>query len=43
VQEVVERLQDLGVGSVTEMDGAREDTHFPLPRLEEFHPARDTG
>jgi 4-hydroxy-3-methylbut-2-enyl diphosphate reductase len=43
VGEVVERLRCLGVGSVTEMDGAREDTHFPLPRYEEFHPARDAG
>jgi 4-hydroxy-3-methylbut-2-en-1-yl diphosphate reductase len=31
VQEVVERLESLGVTSVTEMDGEAEKTVFPLP------------
>ncbi len=36
VQEVVERLKEMGASSVKEMDGEPEAVHFPLPDLQEF-------
>jgi 4-hydroxy-3-methylbut-2-enyl diphosphate reductase len=32
VREVVERLKDLGIGSVTDLDGVQEKVGFPLPK-----------
>ncbi|MBI1285871.1 MAG: 4-hydroxy-3-methylbut-2-enyl diphosphate reductase, partial [Thiobacillus sp.] len=32
VREVVERLKDLGIGSVADLDGVQEKIGFPLPR-----------
>ncbi len=37
VKQVVEKLRELGVGSVTEMAGEREDTVFALPSARDFH------
>jgi 4-hydroxy-3-methylbut-2-enyl diphosphate reductase len=39
VEQVVEKLRGLGVQSVTEMDGEREDTVFALPSMRDFHAA----
>jgi len=32
VQQVIERLRELGAGKVRELDGAVESVMFPLPR-----------
>jgi 4-hydroxy-3-methylbut-2-enyl diphosphate reductase len=32
VQQVIERLRDLGALSVRKMPGVEETTHFPLPK-----------
>lgn len=32
VRAVIERLYQLGIGSVTDMDGAQEKGGFPLPK-----------
>ncbi len=39
VQGVIARLQELGAGTVREMDGEREAVHFALPDLQQFGPA----
>lgn len=36
VQQVLERLRDLGVGSVVEMEGEPESVTFSLPDIEQF-------
>jgi 4-hydroxy-3-methylbut-2-enyl diphosphate reductase len=43
VQQVVQRLQDLGMSNVTEMDGEIETTVFPLPGPARPLPAADTS
>ena len=37
VEQVVDKLRELGVTEVTEMDGERENTVFALPSMQDFH------